>query len=682
MQDMPQAPRIAVSHASNVYFRMKKLTLKKSTLALISSDEARFKIDYRKALNPAQYAAVTHAGGPALVIAGAGSGKTQTLTYRVARLIEQGERPESILLLTFTRKSAKEMLRRASVLLDERTERVSGGTFHSFANLTLRTEAPKLGYGSNFTILDQGDAEDVVNLLRTRLGLASKEKRFPKKHTLWKMYSMSVNTLTPLELVIAKDFPQFAQQVRDIEHLAQAYVAYKRQNNVMDYDDLLVNLVTLLETVPEVRTRLTARYRHVMVDEYQDTNALQARIVQHLGGHGNVMVVGDDSQSIYAFRGANFRNIMDFPKQFPGAAVITLEENFRSTQPILDLTNEIIARAAEKYSKELFTRREGGEKPMLVAVEGEATQSRFIAQQILELREQGVELKDIAVLFRAGYQSFDLEIELARLNIPYVKFGGLKLMETAHIKDVVAHLRVLENPRNIVSWTRILLLVDGVGPATAERITDEILRGLNPISPASDARLAQLVHSTGIDAMLAALRSIARDTVAVGDKLARLIEYYLPVLREQYDDHAKRVKDLEMLQNIGERYRELGPMLTDLALEPPNESVEDLSPEGSEREFVTLSTIHSAKGLEWHSVFVIYLVDGRFPMTSAAESMDAMEEERRLFYVACTRAKRNLYLTYPMNLFDRATGTILSKQSRFLDGIPEALLDGYVVEAD
>ena len=661
---------------------MKKLTLKKSTLALISSDEARFKIDYRKALNAAQYEAVTHAGGPVLVIAGAGSGKTQTLTYRVARLIEQGERPESILLLTFTRKSAREMLRRASVLLDERTERVAGGTFHSFANLTLRTEAPKLGYGSNFTILDQGDAEDVVNVLRTRLGLASKERRFPKKQTLWKMYSMSVNTLTPLELVIAKDFPQFAQQVSEIEQLAQAYVAYKRQNNVMDYDDLLVNLVTLLETVPEVRTRLAARYRHVMVDEYQDTNALQARIVLHLGAHGNLMVVGDDSQSIYAFRGANFRNIMDFPKQFPGAAVITLEENFRSTQPILDLTNEIIARAAEKYSKALFTRREGGEKPMLVAVEGEATQSRFIAQQILELREQGVELQDIAVLFRAGYQSFDLEIELARLNIPYVKFGGLKLMETAHIKDVVAHLRVLENPRDIVSWTRILLLVDGVGPATAERITDEILRGMNPLSSASDARLAQLVRSGGIDAMLGTLRAIARDTVAVGDKLSRLIEYYLPVLREHYDDHSKRVKDLEMLQNIGERYRDLGPMLTDLALEPPNESVEDLSPEGSEREFVTLSTIHSAKGLEWHSVFVIYLVDGRFPMSSAAESMDAMEEERRLFYVACTRAKRNLYLTYPMNLFDRATGTILSKQSRFLDGIPEALLDGYVVEAD
>ena len=661
---------------------MKKLTLKKSTLALISSDEARFKIDYRKALNAAQYEAVTHAGGPVLVIAGAGSGKTQTLTYRVARLIEQGERPESILLLTFTRKSAREMLRRASVLLDERTERVAGGTFHSFANLTLRTEAPKLGYGSNFTILDQGDAEDVVNVLRTRLGLASKERRFPKKQTLWKMYSMSVNTLTPLELVIAKDFPQFAQQVSEIEQLAQAYVAYKRQNNVMDYDDLLVNLVTLLETVPEVRTRLAARYRHVMVDEYQDTNALQARIVLHLGAHGNLMVVGDDSQSIYAFRGANFRNIMDFPKQFPGAAVITLEENFRSTQPILDLTNEIIARAAEKYSKALFTRREGGEKPMLVAVEGEATQSRFIAQQILELREQGVELQDIAVLFRAGYQSFDLEIELARLNIPYVKFGGLKLMETAHIKDVVAHLRVLENPRDIVSWTRILLLVDGVGPATAERITEEILLGMNPVSTTSDARLAQLVRSGGIDAMLGTLRAIARDTVAVGDKLSRLIEYYLPVLREHYDDHSKRVKDLEMLQNIGERYRELGPMLTDLALEPPNESVEDLSPEGSEREFVTLSTIHSAKGLEWHSVFVIYLVDGRFPMSSAAESMDAMEEERRLFYVACTRAKRNLYLTYPMNLFDRATGTILSKQSRFLDGIPEALLDGYVVEAD
>ncbi len=662
---------------------MKKITLRKSTLSLVTSDEARLRIRYRDELNEAQYEAVAHGEGPALVIAGAGTGKTRTLTYRVARLIERGTRPESILLLTFTRKAAREMLRRAALLLDERTEQVSGGTFHSFANMQLRRHAAVLGYASTFTILDQGDAEDVVNMLRMRQGAHARDKRFPRKQTVWKMVSASVNTLTPLDVIIARDFPQFVSLTDEILALARAYVAYKAQHHVMDYDDMLVNLVRLLEQHDDVRAKITRAYRHVMVDEYQDTNALQARIVELLAGEArNVMVVGDDSQSIYAFRGANFRNIMDFPKVFADARVITLEENFRSTQPILDLTNELIARAAEKYSKVLFTRRGGGEAPALVAMEGENTQSRFIVQQVLELREEGVALGEMAVLFRAGYHSFDLEIELGRAGIPYVKYGGLKLMETAHIKDVLAHLRVLDNPRDVVSWTRILLLIDGVGPATAERVTDEIAMGLNPLVASADERLAQLVRGRGVLELVALLREIAPDRVTVGDKTARIITYYLPLLRAQYDDHPKRVKDLEMFQTISERYRELTPMLTDMALEPPNESVEDLLPEGSEDEFLTLSTIHSAKGLEWHTVFVMYLVDGRFPVTAANEDFESMEEERRLLYVACTRAKQRLYLTYPINIYDRATGTILAKPSRFLDGLPDTLLEAFVVEAD
>jgi len=662
---------------------MKKITLKKSPLTLITSDESRFRIQYRDELNESQYEAAAHLEGPALVVAGAGTGKTRTLTYRVARLIEQGIRPESILLLTFTRKASREMLRRASLLLDERTERVSGGTFHSFANMILRQYAGEIGYSSSFTILDQGDSEDVINILRTRAGLATKKKRFPKKQTLQRMYSASVNTLTPLDLVIAKDFPQFSEQIDEIEQLAQAYVGYKRQNNVMDYDDLLVNLVTLLEKHEGIRTKLSDRYRHIMVDEYQDTNRLQARIVRQLAAtHSNVMVVGDDSQSIYSFRGANFRNIMDFPKDFDGARVITLEENYRSTQPILDFTNEIIRMAAEKYSKTLFTRKESGMTPALIAMEGENTQSRFIAQHILELREEGVPLKEIAVLFRAGYHSFDLEIELARSNIPYVKFGGLKLMETAHIKDMLAYLRIVENPKDIVSWTRVLLLCDGVGPVTAERVTDEIIGGLNPLRERADDRIRQLARGEEIPAMLDMLREIAGRGVAPGDKVERLLRYYTPVLKARYDDHPKRMKDLEMFQTIAERYSQLAIMLTDMALEPPNESVEDLLPEGHEDEYVTLSTIHSAKGLEWNSVFVMYLVDGRFPVSAAAEDMESMEEERRLFYVACTRAKQRLYLTYPTNIYDRATGTILSKPSRFLDGVEENLLEGFVVEAE
>ncbi|MCZ7555127.1 MAG: ATP-dependent helicase [Bacteroidia bacterium] len=660
---------------------MKKITLKKTSLSLITGDEARYTIRYRDELNAAQYEAAVHADGPALVVAGAGTGKTRTLTYRVARLIESGVRPESVLLLTFTRKAAREMLRRASLLLDERTERVSGGTFHSFANLQLRRYAPELGYAANFTILDQTDSEDVVNLLRSRLGLSSKEKRFPNKQTLQRMYSSSVNTLTPIDIIVARDFPQFAEQIDEIEQLAKAYVAYKKQNNIMDYDDLLVNLVVLLEEQEAIRSKLAAHFRYVMVDEYQDTNKLQARIVRGLGGSNrNIMVVGDDSQSIYSFRGANFRNIMDFPKEFPDCRVITLEENYRSTQPILDLTNEIISRSAEKYQKTLFTSRGRGIIPALVAMEGENTQSRYIAHTILELREEGVPLKEIAVLFRAGYHSFDLEIELARANIPFVKFGGLKLMETAHVKDILAYLRIVENPRDVVSWTRVLLLLEGVGPVSAERVVDEIASGLNPLTARSEERLGHLVRGDHLPELLDVLRDIAPHGISPADKVARLLLYYTPILKARYDDHPKRLKDLDMLQTIAERYAQLAVMLADMALEPPNESVEDLVPEGQEEEFVTLSTIHSAKGLEWHSVFVMYLLDGRFPVTAAAESDESMEEERRLFYVACTRARERLYLTYPTRIYDRSTGTILSKPSRFLDGLPERLLDAYVVD--
>lgn len=660
---------------------MKKITLKKSSLSLVTSDESRFRIRYRDELNTQQYEAVAHTEGPILVVAGAGTGKTRTLTFRVARLIESGVRPESILLLTFTRKAAREMLRRASALLDERTERVSGGTFHSFSNMILRQYAAELGYAVNFTILDQADAEDVLNLLRTRLGLAGKDKRFPNKHTLLRMYSSSVNTLTPIDIVVAAQFPHFAAQIDDIEQIAKTYVSYKKSNNIMDYDDLLVNLVLLLEKHEAVRARIGERYRHIMVDEYQDTNKLQARIVRLLASaHDNVMVVGDDAQSIYSFRGANFRNIMDFPKEFDNCRIVTLEENYRSTQPILDFTNAVIRMAVEKYTKELYSHRKEGLLPAVVAMDGEHTQSQYIAQQILELREEGIPLKEIAVLFRAGYHSFDLEIELARANIPYVKFGGLKLMETAHVKDVLAHLRVLENPKDVISWTRILLLLDGVGPKGAERVTDEFMAGLNPFTERALDRLHQLLRVPTIDSLIDTLRDIAPEGISPADKIERLLRYYTPILRQRYDDHPKRLKDLEMLQNIAERYAQLEAMLTEMALEPPNESVEDMLPEGQEEEFLTLSTIHSAKGLEWHSVFVMYLVDGRFPVTAAAETDASMEEERRLFYVACTRARQRLFMTVPMNIYDRATGSILSKPSRFLTGLPEQLLDEYVVD--
>jgi DNA helicase-2/ATP-dependent DNA helicase PcrA len=660
---------------------MKKIVLKRTSLTLADIEESRLAIRYREELNDAQYEAVCHREGPALVIAGAGTGKTRTLTYRVARLIELGTPPRSIVLLTFTRKAAREMLRRAALLLDSRTEQVTGGTFHSYANLLLRKHAERIGYQPNFTILDQGDSEDVVNLLRAKSGFATTVKRFPLKQTLWKMISMSINTLTPISSVVTREQPQFAEQIDMIEALAQAYVAYKKRHNLMDYDDMLVNLVFLLERHEDVRARIGRDISFLMVDEYQDTNALQARIVQLLAGPGrNVMVVGDDSQSIYSFRGADFRNIMDFPRQFQGCRVITLEENYRSTQPVLDFTNEVISRASEKYSKTLFTSRTEGERPAIISALSETEQSQFIVQRVLELREEGTALKDMAVLFRAGYHSFDLEIELTRAGVPFVKFGGLKLMDTAHIKDVIAHLRVIDNPRDIISWTRILLLITGIGPRGAERITDAIQDGLNPLVAGADERISQIVRVAGIAGLLAALRHAAAEHITAGERIARLMNHYQPILKDTHDDFQKRMKDLDMFASIAERYTSLPVFLADMALEPPNDSVADLGPEGTEREFLTLSTVHSAKGLEWTTVFVMHLVEGRFPMAAAAGSFDDMEEERRLFYVACTRAKRNLYLTYPVRMYERFSGNTLSDPSRFISEMPDELVERYMVE--
>ncbi len=659
---------------------MKKIILSRAALSPVS-EEPRFLIRYEDELNPAQYEAAVHRDGPALVIAGAGTGKTRTLTYRVARLIETGIPAPSILLLTFTRKAAQEMLRRAAMLLDQRTEYVDGGTFHSFANKVLRKHAPEVGYDAGFTILDQGDSEDVINMLRTKAGFATKNKRFPRKDTLHRMFSMSVNTLTPLDQIVLREYPHFMEHVEEMEALARAYVSYKKAHAVMDYDDLLVGLVTLLEAHPSTRATLSRLWRYIMVDEYQDTNALQARIIQLLAGeHRNVMVVGDDSQSIYSFRGANFRNIMEFPALFPDCRVITLEQNFRSTQPILDLTNEVIRLAAEKYEKHLFTRRNEGELPARVIMRDENTQSRFVVHQVLELREEGVALSDMAVLFRAGFHSFDLEIELNKANIPFRKFGGLKLMETAHVKDVIAHLRVLSNPRDVVSWTRILLLLDGVGPKSAERITDEIAMGLDPFLSTSMERLGSLVRGNAVRELLSMLAPLRKDSLGVADRVGAVTLWIEPILKERYDDHPRRMKDVDMLVVMAERYSTLDAYLSDLALEPPTESVTDIEDGGGENEFLTLSTVHSAKGLEWHSVFLLHLLEGRFPMSSATESLSSMEEERRLFYVACTRAKRRLFLCTPETMFDRMWGTVLSKASRFVEELSEDLVEAVSVE--
>jgi DNA helicase-2/ATP-dependent DNA helicase PcrA len=635
--------------------------------------EDQFRIPYRDQLNPAQYEAVVTSEGPVLVVAGAGTGKTRTLVYRVARLVETGVDPANILLLTFTRKAAGEMLRRASGLLDGRCDRIAGGTFHSFANTVLRRQGRALGLPPNFTILDRGDSEDVISLLRAGLGLDKKERRFPRKQAIAEMYSMAVNKSLPLPQLIEEEYLHLLDHLADLVELHGRYVAYKSDRQLLDYDDLLVKLRDLLRDSAEVRERLSRTYRYIMVDEYQDTNSLQAEIVGLLASeHNNVMAVGDDAQSIYSFRGANFRNIMGFPDAFPGTRVIALEENYRSTQPILDVTNAIIERARERYTKNLFTAKAAGSAPVLIAAETEHFQSRFICQRILELREEAVPLNDIAVLFRSSFHSFDLEVELARHDIPFVKRGGFKFIETAHIKDVLAHLRVLVNPRDAVSWHRILLLLEGVGPRASEEISRWIFAGediAGQLESFPKRALATELH--GLAGLIRRLQTLS---TVPEEQLDQVLVYYEPILKRVHpEDHPKRRKDLEHFASIAARYRHLESLLTDMALEPPTDSVADVLAVDPEEGLLTLSTIHSAKGLEWHTVFVISAADGKFPSVYNVDD-DQLEEERRLMYVATTRAKEQLYITYPINIFDRNLGMVMGKPSRFIEDIPRALL--------
>ncbi|MCR4417279.1 MAG: ATP-dependent helicase [Ignavibacteria bacterium] len=646
-------------------------------------EEVNYKIDYKNILNPAQYEAVITTEGPVLVIAGAGTGKTQTLVYRVARLVESGVNPQSILLLTFTRKAAQEMLRRAASLIDSRCEKVSGGTFHSFANMILRKFAEKIGYPSNFTILDQSDAEDVINLIRTNLGFDKQRKRFPKKQTLYDIISLAINKQTTIEHILSTQYPQFIDFLDDIKLLKEEYEKFKKKNALLDYDDLLLKLKELLEKDEDFRRYIHKNYKYIMVDEYQDTNKLQAEIVKLLGGTSrNIMVVGDDSQSIYSFRGANFKNIIDFPKDFPDARIITIEENYRSTQAILNFTNQIIASMIEKYPKRLYTRNEFGELPSIIAAQNTTLESKFVVDKILELREEGISLMDIAVLFRSGYISYDLEIELNKAGIPYRKFGGIKFIETAHIKDLISFLRILNNPIDKISWFRILQLLSGIGPKKARALTDEIEEAVNNHKFSFNSFLKDKSLPDSVFKLFSVLNEASGKSLSPSERLNIILPFYEPILREKYDDFQKRLKDLEIFQAIADRYRSLNSFLDDLALEPPTQSVYDIESPGSEDEFLTLSTIHSAKGLEWHSVFVIGVVEGFFPNTRASESFEDIEEERRLLYVACTRAKRNLFISYPLVMFSRIDGVTYSKKSRFIAPIDQEYYEEWVINEE
>src|SRR5678816_2381942 len=522
------------------------------------------KRDFAAELNPQQAAAATHGDGPLLIIAGAGTGKTRTLVYRVAHLVDRGVSAERILLLTFTRRAAQEMLARAEKLVGANSRKVHGGTFHATAHRLLRRFGPAAGLAKDFTIMDQGDAADLMQLSRSQLGYAQKSKRFPKKETLQYVYSRHINTGFTVDDIIRDEYPQFIEYIEDFTKIFADYTVRKQGRNLVYYDDLLLFWALMVEASPELAEEISGLYDHILVDEYQDTNILQARILRGMcRSHSNITVVGDDAQSIYSFRGANFRNILGFPKQFEGATIVTLEQNYRSTPEILDATNTMISRASERFTKNLWTERAAGERPWLVSARDEQQQTQFVVDRILELHEEGTPLKDIAVLFRAGYMSADLEIELTNRKIPFEKWGGLKFLEAAHVKDVLAFLRVSDNPRDEVSWYRILMLMPGIGDSTARALMASMQeRAWDP-----DAFTHLLAPPRARDAhrSLAALLRQLRGVGGVSDgdeggarvasDIAAIRALYDSVLKEKYDRPEARLADLDQLRTIAASHR-------------------------------------------------------------------------------------------------------------------------------
>ncbi|MFZ2642679.1 MAG: ATP-dependent helicase [Verrucomicrobiia bacterium] len=607
-------------------------------------------------LNPQQRAAATHGDGPLLIIAGAGTGKTKTLAARVACLLERGVPAERILLLTFTRRAAQEMISRAehytrhSSRLAVRSSRVWGGTFHAVANRLLRQHGHAVGLTPDFTVLDQSDAEDLLNLVRQEMGLHSREKRFPKKGTLLEIYSKCVNSQQPLDKVVPRDFPWCAGFDEEMTRLFAAYTDRKQQIHVLDYDDLLLFWFHLMGTEDGGR-RTAERFDHILVDEYQDTNKLQADVLRAMAAaKRNITVVGDDAQSIYGFRAATVRNILDFPKQFPGATVITLEQNYRSVQPILAAANAVIARARHRFTKNLWSERRSEQRPLLVSCVDEAQQCRFVCTRILEQLEAGVPLRRQAVLVRTGHWSDMLEVEMSRRNIPYRKFGGLKFLEAGHVKDLLALLRLLENPRDQVSWLRVLNLLPGVGGATA----NGVLRFL----AANNHDFRSLVHCTVPIAarerfreLATMLAELAGEGNALSAQIERIRQFYEPVFRDIYDHAEVRIRDLEQLAAMAVSFGTREEFLSDVTLDPPSGTSDWAGAPVKDEDWLTLSTIHSAKGCEWDVVFLIHATDGVIPSDLTTGNAVEIEEERRLLYVALTRARNWLYVCFPLRYY-------------------------------
>jgi DNA helicase-2/ATP-dependent DNA helicase PcrA len=637
-------------------------------------------IDYERELNETQFKAVTTTEGPLLIVAGAGTGKTRTLVYRVARLVEAGVRPESILLLTFTRRAATNMLTRAAALADARCQRVSGGTFHSLGHSVLRKFGEASNVARNFTVLDASDTEDLIDLLRRQMRL-TKDRRFPRKRTISAIFSMTVNKVSSLKDVLKQSYPHFVDEHAGLEELFRSFEEFKRTHQMLTYDDLLVRLREALEGSAELCEQLSEQYRYIMVDEYQDTNKLQAQIVRLLTAtHDNVAVVGDECQSIYSFRGASYRNMLEFPELFPAAQVIKLEENFRSTQPILDLANALIADVKEGYAKRLFSRVEGDQTPVAVSARDENEQSRFVAERIEELREEGVPLSEIAVLFRASSHSFDLEIELGKHGIPFRKYGGIKFAESAHIKDALSFMRIVVNPSDTLSWFRALKLIDHIGDATVNQILDHlgVERKEFRAAKTKESLFKKLHRFPARASYKDQLTRLARMLMSLVEnrspsaQLSTVLRFYRPILKARYDDYPRRGRDLEHLQAIAKRYKASAELLADVALDPSDAAQSNSRARGGGH--VTLSTVHSAKGLEWDALFVIWMTDGWFPSSRSSDEFDDLEEERRLLYVAATRAKRHLYFVYPLNAYRGADGDSFPVVSRFLEPIPHMIL--------
>lgn len=650
---------------------MKKFVLKRDEAKLRPED---YSIPYVDLLNQQQLEAVFYHYGSALVVAGAGTGKTRTLVYRVARLVESGVDPSEILLLTFTRRAAKEMLNRASSVLDERCKRVKGGTFHFYCSQLLHTYAEYIGFPNNFTIIDTADSLEIIQFVRTQLQLHKKKNRFPNKNTIYSMLSTCKNKNLDIRVVLLESYPQFINYQEKIEEVINGYENYKAKNFVMDFDDLLIKTVQLLEQHDDVRIRVASNHKFVMVDEYQDTNKLQAKLAALFSSvHDNIMGVGDDAQSIYSFRGADHQNIMEFPKIFKNTKLIKLEENYRSTPQILNSANRLLEQANFKFNKYLFSKKPDSDKPALVKASSEHDQSRFVSQAILQLREQDIPLNELSVLFRNGRDSFDLEVELNKKNIPFVKYGGQKFTEAAHIKDVLAHIRVLVNPKDTIAWNRVLMLIDGIGPKTAQELFEWIRFSNNPYQfDASDA--ASKSYLNQLKELSALLLKQKNEDQTVSETISDLVDYYRVFCEKRYDDYPKRLKDLEVFINISVNFHSLEKMLEELALDPISASAVETEQKQKDEPPLVLSTIHSSKGLEWQQVFIINCLDGIMPSSYSVESEEQLDEELRLLYVATTRAKQMLYYSYPA-LAQSSYGDYFTQLSRFLEPLEDEEID-------